>query len=190
MKTPMQSKLRNPHGNLAEFGPVLFVFFILILLPLANLIFYSIGVVGTQYLVSEAARAASAADTRAKANTAMSDKARACLGTGILMIAKVRPVGGFAGQGCTLYCKKIPLGGGNPATFDLTNVMPVADRPDTGTNANNFLYEYTISGQYQVFPLIDMSPVPLVGSIPAVAGPSTVTFAVSNSVENPKALDN
>jgi hypothetical protein len=184
------SNPRNPKGTLSEFAPVLYVFVILILIPLMNIGFFSIGVMGVQLLVSEAARAASSADSRQNALNAMSTKAQLAGTSGLLKVAKAVPVGGFNNSGCTLYCKKIPAVGGNPQIFDLSSAMPVNDRPETANNATDFIYEYTIEGQYRVSPLLDMSGLPIVGNIPGVAGSQVVKFATSNVVENPKALDN
>lgn len=180
----------NRGSSIAEFGPAMFVALIFVLIPLANILFFQIGVSGVQYLVSEAARAASSADTRQAALTAMTSKVTGVMSTGIVRVVKIAPLGGLNSCGCDLYVKKTPVGGGNAVTFNLSSAMPVADQPDTGSNQNNYVYEYAVQGQYNVYPLLDMEGVPLIGTIPALGGPGRVSFSAAGVVENPRALDN
>jgi hypothetical protein len=196
---------RRPSGTaIAEFGPALFIFLILFMIPCVNLVLYASAVATINHVAEEASRAAAVSSTQTEAIQFVASKADRLLhgdgqGPGLAAYANLTPQGGVLGTtGKPTGCKLEVLVRANTDTsgvakaIDISNgfVQLGSDSPSFGANSANDHYEYRVTGTYVVNPFLNMAGIPLIGQVPAVGAPTTVSYASTAQIENVKGLDN
>lgn len=171
-------------GSTAEFGPVLFVFFLIILFPLINLIMFAAGI-GTAYLAAkQAASRASTQSTFTEALTVVQQESTYFVSSGFGQFAKLRPVGGAGGSGMDLSVVATPYPGPGSSTESTVNTpMPSAADPDANT------YEYKVTATFDIGPFTDLSAVPWIGGVPGLGPPARMNFVATGSAEFPEGLN-
>lgn len=139
-------------GALAEFGPVMFIFFIIILLPLMGLFTFIEGVATIAFATQVAARECGTATTRAQAKANMEAAAAQIIGGPFGQFAHISPPDA---SGMELVVLEIPIGSGQKNEYKGTTPVPNID-----TNAN--FYEYQVrSEKYTVTPLFVPQAIPV-----------------------------
>ncbi|GEM_PF-2964269 len=151
-------------AQVAEFGPVLFVLFIVILIPFLALLSFLDGLAVVTWAVNQAARAAGPAQSRSAAQAAVAAVGDQILGGPLGAFARVTP---RDHTGLKLVVLQIPSTSGGASEF------PPGATPDT---THNF-YEYQVTGTYLINPLF----------LPQLFK-SPVTFTSSAACENPNGL--
>jgi hypothetical protein len=153
-------------GALAEFGPVLFIFFIIVLLPLMGLFTFIDGVATVAFATSVAARECGTATTRAQAIANMQAAADKIIGGPLGKFAKISP---SDSSGMSLFVLEIPVGTGSRTEYEGTNQIANID-----TNSN--FYEYQVRSKYEVTPLF-------------VPKAFEINWASASHVEHPNGLN-
>ena len=173
--------LRNSKGSaeIAEFVPVLYIAFLLVLMPLLDLV--TVFVAGaTQYLATNdfVAKSATQPDYASALNT-MVTEAYQFQSNGLAKFAQMVPDGGFAGCGDDLYVLVTDTGTGAVTSSG-------ADRPlSQKINTQSSMYELSVRSVYNVGPLVSLAAVPILGDIPGLGKPVTLAFSANRPVEHP-----
>jgi Flp pilus assembly protein TadG len=169
-------------SQIAEFVPVLYILFIVFLMPLLDLgCTFVAGAI--QYLATNdvAAKAATQGDYASALNT-MTNEAYQFQGSGLAQFVHLSPAGGYTGCGDDLYVLSTDTGTG-AGTASPAN-QPLVQPINTKTN----MYELSVRSQYSVSPLINLSAVPVLGSIPGLGQPMVFVFNANRPVEHPGGL--
>lgn len=176
-------------SHIAEFGPVLFIIIILILFPLADLVTYLCGVSTVQLAVTEGSRAAATADTPNDALIAMEKAVKNVASSGMGSFTKLQGEGGYNGCGCKLNLHITSALNGKSQTLEIPSQFPLPEelRPGTKTNKSDQIYQYLVSGEFTVSPLVDMSGIPGL-KIPMLS-PTRVSYTAEHAVENLQGLN-
>jgi hypothetical protein len=179
-----RTKVRNKRGSseLSEFAPVLYIMFLIILLPLLDLV--SVFVAGsTQYLATNdfAAKAATQADYSSTLNS-MANEASQFQLNGLAQFVHMVPEGGYTGCGDDLYVLVTDLASGS-VTSSAAN-QPLSQPINTQTS----MYEISVNSVYSVAPLVTLAAVPILGDIPGLGKPVTLAFTANRPVEHPGGL--
>jgi hypothetical protein len=173
---------RSQVGSIAEFAPVLFIFFMMILFPLINLIGYGTACATVGFIGTNCAQAAQNASSFGDALNAVETMSNNLLNSGFGRFANLKPVGGYKGCGVDLYLIEI----------DYTNNNRVTYGPNTGLPSNYDsakIYEYQARCNYQIMPFLNLSGVPGIGSVPIVGKPSAMAYNSCRSSEHPEGLN-
>jgi len=174
---------RRRGSSMAEFGPALFVFLLIIAFPLINLLAFAMGYASLYFLTSQCAIDASNAPSFKEARAKMVAKAQQITGSGIGQFAKLVPQGGYQGSGTSLFITVTSLGSSTPTEYG----------PDTGYSGTvddtNNIYEYTVKSTFNVGPFLNLGGVPGLGSIPIVGGPVLVNCSSHRAIEHTNSLN-
>lgn len=144
--------IRNRRGSgatLAEFGPVLAIFFFAFLFPFISLLSYLSGVASIVFCASTAARAAGSATTYSQARTNMQNLENDLVLNGPFgRFSGARPTSGT--RGMSLQVIETRSTNGNQTTFPgaLT-----AGTLSANLQTGEFLYTYQVSADYTLQPL-------------------------------------
>jgi hypothetical protein len=152
------------------------------LMPLLDLV--AVFVAGaTQYLATNdfAAKAATQADYSSALNS-MVTEAYQFQTNGLAKFAQMVPEGGFTGCGDDLYVLVTDTGTGavTSSAADLPLSQPI--------NTQSSIYELSVKSVYNVGPLVSLAAVPILGDIPGLGKPVTLTFTANRPVEHPGGL--
>lgn len=175
---------RHTGSALAEFGPTLWVFFILIFFPLLNLASFLTGVVTVMLVANFGARNAGSAQSMTEALTAMNQTVTDL--TPFQSFSRMTPTGGV-GNGAALTALVTQTGSGSIIRY---SPPAVAGRIDVSDNAQNAaVYQYEVRATYDVAPLMNFSGVPMLGDVPILGRAVPVEFNATASVEHPEGLN-
>ncbi|MGD9679910.1 MAG: hypothetical protein AB7W16_01890 [Candidatus Obscuribacterales bacterium] len=180
----MRRKVRSNEGAAltAEFAPALFVFFLIVLFPLINLIGMATGASVVYFVAGQTAISAGNAASYPSALDQVQSTANTLVSSGFGQFAKLQPVGGYNGCGVDLYTTQTSVNSSNVTTSGPNT--PLAVNPDTSNN----LYSYDTVATYDVGPFVNMSAMPFIGGIPGVGKPARLTFSASRNIEHPDGL--
>lgn len=180
----MHRKVRSNEGAAltAEFAPALFVFFLIILFPLINLIGMATGASVVYFVAGQTAISAGNAASYPSALDQVQSTANTLASSGFGQFAKLQPVGGYNGCGVDLYTTQTSVTSSNVTTSGPNT--PLAVNPDTSNN----LYSYDTVATYDVGPFVNMGAMPFIGGIPGVGKPARLTFNASRNIEHPDGL--
>lgn len=178
---------RQGKGNaIAEFGPALWIFFLLFIIPVVDLASFMWGV-GTVMLVANmSARQAAGARTFSEAINLVNKTEDEM--ASFRNFALIVPSAGAA-RGVKLQVIANPIAGGNTAPTvyappPAPNRIPV----DRGT-LENTLYHYQVIASYDVQPLMNFNGLPIFNDVPGLGKPVPVSFDSTVSVERPEGLN-
>ncbi len=177
---------RERGSQLAEFGPAMWIFFIIILIPLVDLMSFVAGV-GTVLAVAElTARKSASARTFTEAINVMNQTEDDL--AGFRGFAKMVASGaGPRGVTIQVMSNSTSAAAGAPTIFA---PPPVANRiPTDRATLDTTIYHYQVTAAYDVQPLFNFSGFPLLGAIPGLGTPVPVTYVSSAVVEHPDGLN-
>jgi hypothetical protein len=180
MRTP--TRVRNRKGSLAEFGPVVWILFVLIVFPLIDLMGVVTGMANIVLLTHQAVSRAANQQTYDNALAAMAAEATNNMSSGFARLAKLQAVGGYQACGMNLYVNATDYRSGGTTKFGPNTPVPPPIDP------TKYIYEVTASAQFQTGPFIDLSGIPILGLVPGLGKPADLTFSASRSVEHPSGL--
>jgi hypothetical protein len=184
---------------LAEFGPVLWLFLLLFLIPFFDLISFGTAVGAIMYTANMGARAASGAATFSDALNDVKNLDAAC--QPFLKMACCVPTAGAGQPGTKVVCVVAPMDGSSgPAPFTGPgaggSMIPVTT-PDVNStavpaqfNTTNCIYQYVVTSSYQVMPIFNFSATNILHNIPALGSPVTVQYSATSTVDHPEGLNN
>ena len=179
MQQRFKPRSRKGATEIAQFPLTIYCLFLVVLLPVLNLV--TLLIAGTTaYLATNdlAAKAATQASF-AQALNAMAVEAYNFQSNSLAQFVKMSPQGGYTGCGDDLYVLATDIGGAgiqsSAADQSLTQTI------DTTKN----IYEMQVVSSYTVSPLVSMASFPLLGSIPGLGQPVTLSFAASRPIEHP-----
>ena len=170
---------RGCDGNeLAEFGPTLFIVFVMLLLPAI-----AIGTVALRYTTfAYAAKLAASAGSKCSTFLADANPPKDCSAVTVANAVATQTVNGISGITLTkVECNIItaPLNGGSI----VRQSSPLTNAADTNTNSYNF--EVVLRGQ--VSPLVINSP-GWIFNIPGISAPITTSVSADGVIENTQGL--
>jgi hypothetical protein len=172
---------RAAGASIAEFGPVLVLFVLITIIPLANLLFFLAGYTTvsaiSQGCVTDAAN--SATFTEALAN--VQKRTKAALESSLGKFVKLQAVGGYKNCGVDVYIATTNVANPNIGQFFGPNTgLPAGTNADSATT----IYQYNIRSSFNVGPCINLTGLPLLGDLPMVGKPSTVEISKSRTAEH------
>ena len=174
-------KLRSETGatEIAQFPLTIYCLFLVVLLPVLNLVTLLIAGCTAYLATNDFAAKAATQSTFAQALNAMAIEAYNFQTNNLAHFVKMVPQGGYTGCGNDLYVLATNIGG--------SGIQSSA--PDQSLTANidttKNIYELQVVSSYTVSPLISMASLPLLGSVPGLGQPVTLSFAASRPVEHP-----
>lgn len=173
---------RSQIGSVAEFAPVLFIFFMMILFPLINLIGYATACATVSFIGTNCAQAAQNASSYADALNAVETMSKNLTNSGFGRFANLQAVGGYKGCGVDLYLIEI----------DYINNNRIVHGPNTGLPTpydSSRIYEYQARCNFLINPFLNLSGVPGIGSVPIVGKPSAMASNCCRNAEHPEGLN-
>ena len=155
---------RNSRGasELAQFIPAIYVLFLLITLPVLDVL--TLFIAGTtQYLVTNdiAAKAATQSDFTSALNT-VANEASQFQTTGLAGFVQMVRAGGYIGCGHDLNVLATDIASGAVTSSGANQPL---NQP---INSQTKMYELSVQSLYSISPLISLAPVPLLGNIPGL----------------------
>ncbi len=177
--------MRNNRGSseIAEFGPVVYVLFLIVLLPLLDL--SALLVAGaTQFLTTNdlAAKAATQANYSASLSSMVSEAYR-FQSNGLARFVHMVPEGGYTGCGDDMYVLTTDLASGTVTSSEANQTV------GSPVNTSAAMYELSIKSIYNVSPLVSLDAVPVLQNVPGIGKPATLTFIANRPVEHPGGLE-
>ena len=184
MRSRARRTLRSARGSsqIAEFAPALYIMFLIILIPLLDVV--SVFVAGaTLYLATNdfAAKAATQIDY-SSALSSMANEATQFQSNGLARFVNMMPDGGYVGCGDDLYLLSTDIASG-AVTSSMAN-QPLNQPIDTKAN----MYEISVQSTYMVSPLVTMAAMPVLQDVPGLGKPAVLTFVANRPVEHPGGL--
>lgn len=176
--------VRRPTGSgaIAEFAPVLFIFFLVILFPLINLIGFATSSATVLMITRQAASIAGSSTTWQDALNGMDQEIKKWKNSGFGKFANITPLGGYNGSGADMYIASTNLSSGG-TTYGTKN-SGLGGPADTQNN----IYEYQIRTQFTINPWLNMSGMPFIGSVPIVGKPANCAYVANSNAEHPEGL--
>jgi hypothetical protein len=194
MKSRHRYGVRNRGSAIAEFGPVLWMFLILFVVPLLDLVSFACAVGTIMYVANFGARTAGGAETFSAAKTQVMSMETRMLP--FIKFAKSTPTSGGP-SGITVLVVVTPTGGGSgPAPFttpgSIPNSTPDPAFPNAQSqyNTENSVYQYLVTCSYNVMPMFNGSGIPIIKNIPVIGKPVPVTYTATAPVEHVEGLNN
>jgi hypothetical protein len=169
-------------SELSQFPVVLYIVFLIVLFPLLNLV--TLFVAGTTlYLATNdfAAKAATQVDYSSALNC-MVNEAFQFQSNGLAHFVHMVPEGGYTGSGDDLYVLATNIKSGAVTSSPADG--PLTQQIDTATS----MYELQVKSTYSVSPLLSLASIPVLGTVPGLGTPVTLTFTASRPVEHPGGL--
>lgn len=175
--------LRQERGaNLAEFGPALVILFLIIFVPMLNLVAWGWGMATANFITSQSAKAAAVSENYDVALSSAVSTAADLSNSYFGRLAHLKPVDGFNDSGLDLYVV---------ATNILTNRVTIFGPNTAVTGAidtTNNVYEYQVQTKYEIAPFLNLGKAPMIGSIPIISKPTMLSFTSQQSAEYPNGL--
>lgn len=168
--------------SLAEFGPVLFIFLFMIVFPLVNLVAYSAGVATVALITANCAVSAQNANNLAQAMDNVRETAISMLRSPFGRFAKLRSDGGFRGCGMDVYVVATDPISGSIDTYGPNTGVPTSEQNKSG--ADTKIYEYSLTANYRLYPFLNLSAVPFIGSVPILGKPAKLQYTACRNIEH------
>lgn len=185
MKKPRQrSLIRSNSGiaTLAEFAMTLFVFFLITLFPLINLMGVATGSMTVMLLARQTASRAAISANYDDACDNVEREAMMFVNSGFGKFAKMKPQGGSNGCGTDVYVNRTEILTGQTKTCGPNKRCPGPIECD------KYIYEYSTHSKYSIGPFISLAAVPCLSDVPGVGKPVLIQMHYSMAVENPQGL--
>lgn len=175
---------KRRRGSLLEIVPSIMILLFFVVFPLINLTGLVVGNAVCHLVTNQAASLAAAQPKYKGSLSEMSNESSNMYQTGFAKFVRLRPVNGFGGLGTDLYIHAT-----NYMSNKVTKYGPNSPLPppvDTAT----YVYEYQVQGEFDVGPIVNMSSMPFIGTIPGLGPPARLTTSAMRLVEHPEGLSN
>jgi len=177
----LQLKPRSEKGatEIAQFPLTIYCLFLVVLLPVLNLVTLLVAGTTAYLATNDLAAKAATQSTFAQALNAMAVEAYNFQSNSLAQFVKMAPQGGYTGCGNDLYVLATNIGG--------SGVQSSAANQSLNSNIDTTknIYEMQVGSSYTVSPLVSLASLPLLGSIPGLGQPVTLSFAASRPIEHP-----
>lgn len=182
----VKRSIRKRKGNaIAEFGPAMWIFFLLIVIPLVDLASFMWGVGTVMILANQASRQAAGARTFSEAINLV-NKTEDDLAS-FRNFALIIPSSG-AQRGVKLQVIANTTAGSSAPT--VYQPPPAPNRiPVDRSTLENTLYHYQVIASYDVQPIMNFSGLPIFHDVPGLGKPVPVSFDSTVTVERPEGLN-
>lgn len=169
---------RNKLGSaIAEFGPAVFIFIVVLALPVSNVLSFALGYGALQTLANQCAVNAATASSFKAAREKVLNRARQLNQSPLAELAKLKANGGLEGSGVDIYITQTNLSRHEIREFGPNTGLTVA-----ADNSKN-IYEFTIKANFFLGPFINLGlPVALLGE------PVAIQVVSHKAVEHPGAM--
>jgi hypothetical protein len=178
----LEKRMRIQKGSIAEFGPSLIVFLLIILFPIINLVGFACAAATVGFISRQTAHQAAVSPSYAVALKAVEREATFMANSCFGKFARLDPIGGVHGCGTDLYVHRTDVKTGEITTYGPNKSCPPP------IDKNKYVYEYTTRVNYIVGPFVSMAKAPFVGDIPLVGKPASLNWFTSRLVEYPEGL--
>lgn len=169
-------KRKTGAAAIAEFGPAVFIFILVLALPASNIISFALGYAAISTLTNQCVHDAATANTFKNARERVLKRARE-MPLPLVEMAKLKPNGGLDGYGVDLYITQTDLARHQVREFGPNTGMTIT--PDQSKN----IYEFTVKSNFNLGPFVNLGlPVPFLGA------PVPVTVVGHKAVEQTGAL--
>ena len=181
MKRSIRNSRNNNGSAVSEFGASLVAFFFFAFIPVVNIVSLIVAVVAVEYVTYNCA------DTISKANDTRSLSEALASMNQKLVTGDALPI-------VNLEATRHPLS----VSLSVQNIKdPRSERnydiKDAGLiklNRSTDLIHYRVSASYKATPFFDLSAIPVIGSVPVIAGPIFVEKTLYREIEHPEFLLN
>lgn len=181
----LPGRRRGNKGNaIAEFGPAIWIFFVIIIIPLIDLASFMWGVGTCMMVANLSVRKATGARTYTEAialvNSTEDDLAN------FRSFALISPSNN-ATRGVALNVLGYKSAGGNVTTY---TPPPVAGRiPVDRATLDSTVYHYQVVAAYDVQPIFNFNSLPVFSGVPGLGQPVPVVYSGTAVVEHPEGLN-
>jgi hypothetical protein len=174
------SQRRSKRGSsLAEFGPALWLFFLIFLFPLFNLVQFACGVATVALIARQAAQAcASSPDFNTGLNAARTT-ASSIANSGFGKFACLKPANQY---GISVFIGQTNIASGAHSEYGPDQPMT------TALDTTNNLYQIETKCLYDVGPMLPMQGFPYIGDIPLIGKAYRLGFSSERTAEFPDGL--
>jgi hypothetical protein len=180
----LSNSRRFPHrskrgSGLAEFGPAMWLFFIVFLFPLFNLVQFACGVATVALIARQAAQACASSPDYNTGLAAARTTAQNMANSGFGKFACLKPANQY---GISVYIGQTNVASG-------VHTDSAADTPlTTPVDTTNNIYEIETKCLYDVGPMLPMQGFPFIGDIPLIGKAYRLGFSGERAVEFPDGL--
>ena len=176
-------RMRTSVGTITELPITLMVFFFSFLFPLIDLINISMASCSIYLTAQQTALRAAKQPDYATALSAFANEAKSLNQNPLIKFLKMNPVGGYQNCGSDLYieCSSFSQ---NSGTSIVGPNKPLSGAVDTSTN----VYEFVSQSTYDVPPLLNLSFLPMMRTIPGIGAPARLSFQSHKLIEHPNGL--
>jgi hypothetical protein len=174
-------KLRSNKGatEIAQFPLTLYCLFLVLALPVLNLVTLIIAGTTAYLATNDLAAKAATQPNFSLALNAMTVEAYNFQANTLAQFVKMVPQGGYTGCGNDLYVLSTNIGGAGVQSSAADQTLT------TNIDTTKSIYEMQVVSSYSVSPLVSLASLPLLGSIPGLGQPVTLSFAASRPIEHP-----
>lgn len=166
---------------LIDFAPA-FLVLILFIFPLIDLMGLLCGAATVQFMAYRACCAASVQQVFPDSLSSMANQSIGICNSGLGSFSRLNPVGGYSGAGSDLFLMVTNIYSSQVAVTPANT--PVSAPIDTTNN----LYECLVVSTSEVGPLINLSAIPYIGTVPGLGKPALVTARWVRAWEHPSAM--
>lgn len=177
-----RQRIRSATGSIAEFGPAVAVFLIVILFPLINLIGLAYGMSTVFLIAHQCASQAGASANYSQALVAAVKQARELTQSGMGKFAKLKAVRGYANSGVDLYVYETNI------TTSEVHVCGPNELPPAPVDPSNNVYQILAQFTCDMGPFVDLSNVPILGDISGIGKPAKISYGATVAVEHPEGI--
>jgi hypothetical protein len=178
-KGGIHSRRSQRGSNLAEFGPALWLFFLVFLFPLFNLVQFACGVATVALIARQAAEACAASPDFNTGLAAARTTASSMASSGFGKFACLKAANQY---GITVYIGQTNIASG-------AHTEGSADTPlSTAVDPNNNIYQIETQCLYDIGPVFPMTGFPFIGDIPLVGKAYRLGLTSERTAEFPDGL--
>lgn len=186
------TKVKNPapadhirkraRANTNEFVLCLSVFFLLIVVPLIDLLGLASGLATLCLLTHQAVSKASVQNRHSKALSALESEADAITDSGFGRFARLVPIEGYRNCGVDLFVTATNCKDQSTQTSNANQLLSGLIDPST------YVYEYTARSVFDVGPIVSLKAIPMLDQVPGLGRPATVSFSANRVIEHLDAI--
>lgn len=172
--------IRSKRGSsLAEFGPAMWIFFVMILFPLFNLVQFACSVATVALIARQAAQACASSPDYSDGLTAARNTATTIATSGFGKFGCLKPANQY---GISVYIDQTNVASKQQTVFGPDTPMT------TAVDSTNNIYEIETRCLYDVGPMLPMQNVPYIGDIPLIGKAYRLGFSSERAAEFPDGL--
>jgi hypothetical protein len=163
---------------------LLAIMFAAVAIPALNLLRYAIGLVTVALIATNCADEARYSRGFVDARAAICTMANSLTNSAFVKFAHLRPNAGSEASGIDLYVDQVdPKNIESDVGFGTSTNFPISSRPLSQPSSNT-VDRYRVRASYIADPIINLSGVPVIGSIPVLGQAVTISYTACCLVEH------